>query len=79
MRLRMKRAGGLAILPAAVVLLIGLLIGTPRAGAAEFDIDLSSEVGAEHTRETDIFTETAADASLSWILSPDRDIQVAGG
>ncbi|NBF41955.1 MAG: hypothetical protein GVY14_16225 [Spirochaetes bacterium] len=71
----MKRAGGLAILPAAVV----LLLGTPRATAAELDIDLSSEVGAEHTRETDIFTETAADASLSWILSPDSDIEVAGG
>lgn len=79
MRLRMKRAVGLAILPAAVVLLIGLLIGTPRAGAAEFDIDLSSEVGAEHTGETDIFTETAADASLSWILSPDSDVELAGG
>lgn len=75
MRPCMKRAGGLAILPAVLV----LLIGTPRATAAEFDIDLSSELGAEHTRETDIFTETAADASLSWILSPDSDIEVTGG
>ncbi len=79
MRRCMKRAGGLAVLPAAVVLLIGLLIGTSRAGAAELDIDLSSEVGAEHTGETDIFTETAADASLSWILSPDSDIELSGG
>ncbi|MFO7780332.1 MAG: hypothetical protein R6W94_01750 [Spirochaetia bacterium] len=71
----MKRAGGLVILPALVI----LLIGPSRATAAELDIDLSSEVGAEHTRETDIFTETAADASLSWILSPDSDIEIAGG
>ncbi|NBB91478.1 MAG: hypothetical protein GVY23_09815 [Spirochaetes bacterium] len=56
-----------------------LFAGTPHVMAAELDIELSSELGAEHTSETNIFTETTADASLSWVLSPDSDIEFMGG
>ncbi len=75
MRHLISRHGVRIILSAMVV----LIVGTPRTMGAEFDIDISSEVGAEHTRRTDIFTETAADASLSWILSPDSDIEIMSG
>ena len=75
MRRWITRRSAKLILPTLAV----LFAGTPPAMAAELDIELSSELGAENTSETNIFTETTADGSLSWIFSPDSDIEVMGG
>lgn len=59
--------------------LASALAGTPPANAQELDFDLASELGGEQREETTFYTESTAEASLSWILSPDSDIEISGG
>jgi hypothetical protein len=62
-----------------VVAAATVLWPAPPATAQELDFGVESELGGERREETTLYTETTAEAELSWILSPDSDIEVSGG
>lgn len=81
--MRTTHRGATVILPvrtvAACAAILCLMLSTTAIGAQEIDVDIGSEVGARYEDDTTLFTETTADGSLTWILSPDADIELSGG
>lgn len=61
-----------------VVSAVVLALPAPRVPAQEIDFELESEAGATTIEDTKLRTETTATTTLSWILSPDQDIEVSG-